>query len=281
MNRLSLQILNSNRVGELDILLSSLLSQTYQAWDLILLDESKTPVMNHKHIKDLITRMKCDGHGVIYQHQDAIYNIGKNRNRCFKIDTFKNELCVRIDDDSYCDKYYLENLVNSYFQAVSEDYKVGAIGGIVPVLGAPQIYKELPKIFNRILFSEQGDILSMADDGGNSYNSNEGDNLILSHHLRSSFLFTREAYLAVKGHPLEYGFNGFREETDFSIKMAFAGYKLFTNVNAICWHSQAGGGSRQFSPQEYQNLVRLNDLHFRTKVKHWYQNKGGNPYVNK
>ena len=273
-DRLSLQILNANRIGELDILLSSLLSQTYKEWDLILLDESDTPSIKHKHINDLIKRIRCEGHGVIYKHTEAINNIGQSRNNCYDIDLFKNELCVRIDDDSYCDVNYLKYLVTTY-KHLSKKHNVGAVGGIVPVLGNPSIKKKIPKIFNETIVDKEGNILDMADDGGMDFNVKEGSNVMMpSHHLRSSFLFTRTAYESVKGHPVEYGFNGFREETDFTMKMLFAGFSLYTNVLAVCYHLRAGGGSRQKSQQEYMNLVKINDEHFRKKIKYWIQTKG-------
>ena len=265
--RVSIQILNSNRIGELDICLTSLINQTYSNWDLIILDESDNSVIKHKHVKDTLTFIKCQGHGVIYKYQNPpMYNIGKNRNTCFELDEFENELVIRIDDDSFIDKDYIKTLVDTYENLVKKGIKVGAVGGIVPVFGNPQVYKNVPKIFNEVTINKQGDILHMSDDGGMNYLKTK---IVPSHHLRSSFLFTRESFQAVNGHPLEYGFNRFREETDFSFKMLLKGYKLFTNTGAKCYHLQAMGGSRNFSQEQYMNLVNVNDKHFRNKVKYW------------
>lgn len=274
--RVSIQVLNSNRVGELDILLTSLISQSYEQWDLIILDESQTPVINHKHINDLITFIKCRGHGVIYKYQVAIYNIGKNRNECFKNDKFENEIIIRIDDDSLLDKDYIRLLVETYKDLKSKGVKVGAVGGIVPLVGAVPTYKNVPEIFNKVELDKEGNIIKLGDDGGFDYLE---DKVVESHHLRSSFLFTRESFKAVNGHPLEYGFNGYREETDFSFKLIMiGGYKLFTRTGAKCYHLQAGGGSRNFSQEQYSNLVRINDEHFRKKVKYWFE-MYGNPFI--
>lgn len=264
--RVSLQILNANRVGELGELLTSLIYQTYTEWDLILRDESTTPSIKHKHIHDIITRLKCDGHGVIYKHDKSYSNIGLSRNLCYDLDEFKNSLIIRIDDDSICEPDYIMKLVRGYQQAVSEGYNVGAVGGLVPYIGNPVIKQKLPKVFNEIVWNNEGEIIKLEDDGGKTFYF-KPNQIIPSHHLRSSFLFTREAFEACKkangfGHPVEYGFNGFREETVLSLEIRWQGFSLFT-VDAIAWHLQAGGGSRQHSPQEYQHLVMVNDKHFR------------------
>ena len=260
--RVSVHICTKNRVGELFGCLVSLWNQTFTNWDLIIVDSGED-VRKWKMVFDLIMRFKLDGHGVKYLRDDSGKGIGRSRNIAIENDDW-NDICVRVDDDSVMDKHYLDYLQEIYSARCLNEEKVGAVGGVVPLLGQPKIYRYAPKIFNEFKFSEND--VEIGDDGGCHF---YGNSLKESHHLRSSFLFNKKAAIEVGMHPENLGGSGFREETDFCAKLLVAGYSLYTTPLAICWHIQAPTGGVRIDYNEYSRQVQLNTEWLKKRLLKW------------
>jgi len=247
-----IEICTKDRHSELSILLTSLLGQTYKDWDLIIVDDSQTPITHCKFAIDIINRIMLDGHGVdvVINNAHPPLGVGKARNKANKENT--HELGLRIDDDSMCDPNYIERLVTGYRALEAKGIKVGAVGGVVPPIGNPRFtryIKTLKDKFNKS-YAEDGKLV-IGDDGGFCYVRAGGhedgfehgiSHLIKSDHLRSSFLYNVEASRKIGGFPTEYGLTGWREETDWSFRMRLAGYELLTDPWAVCWHLQCQSG---------------------------------------
>ena len=300
--RLSVHVCTYNRVGEFGMLLSSLRFQTFKDWDLVIIDQSETPSKNYKQISDILTRLKLDGHGVKYVIDQLRKGISATRNKAVMEDPWKNEYIVRLDDDSFCEIDYLERLMKIVTKGC-DDYvetgeceherkegeckfsmmgfveKIGAVGGIVPLLGSPNIIRDtrfLKNNFDEIIYNDGR--ITVTDNGGYSWLPNK---VLLSHHLRSCFLFRRSAWEKVNGFSEDMGgsISGFREETDFSIKLAQAGYFLLLDTGAKAYHMPAmTGGARGTNQEEYRNALAINEEHFQRKFKYLF-NKFGNPYL--
>ena len=260
--RLSVHVATKNRAGELYGLLASLYNQSFKEWDLIIVDESDVSSLNAKYNRDILRRMRCEGHCVKYYQNDLRKGIANVRNLCIKNDDLNN-LCVRIDDDSILDINYLNELKKTYDYSNNRKWSIAAVGGIVPVLGAPEFNRELKKeIFNEIIFDIKKKNITITDDGGYSYSGDDGN--YVSHHLRSSFLFRKDYAKEVDNFSIDIGgMIGWREETDFCMKLIQKGYKLITNAQAKCWHQQASyGGART---PDYAVTMRINENHFQKK----------------
>lgn len=276
MRELVINVLTNNRVSELSILLTSLINQTFQEWDLVLIDDgSEQPCTNYKFFNDLIGRLRINHCVKFLRHAVPDFNIGKSRNEAVKISkTIPNnsaKYVIRIDDDSLCEKDYVEQLYLTFKKLESDGVNPGAIGGVVPMLEGPNYYRKLPLIFNETVFSEEGDILRMEDDGGFDYYD---DKLLPTHHIRSSFLFSVKAHDEAGEHPIEYGPTGFREETDFSFRLRMKGYTLWTLTGAKCYHQKARSGGARIHPQTYQEFINNNEGLFREKMKFlWKKSK--------
>jgi glycosyltransferase involved in cell wall biosynthesis len=236
--RVSIHICTKNRAGELYGLLVSLLYQVHNEWDLILVDSSNPAVTEWKFIRDVLMRMKLDGHAVKVIRDDSSKGVGRARNLAIESDDL-NAVAIRIDDDSVLNCDYVYQLVKTYEGLKHDNIKVGAVGGLVPLLGDAGFVKELaPEIFNKLTFTN--DSYVMEDDGAFQYADWDGmRTAIPSHHLRSSFLYENQAIRDAGMHPEQYGSSGFREETYLSFALLMKGYKLFTNTRAIAWHEQA------------------------------------------
>ena len=270
--RISLQICTRDRHTEILALLESLRHQTFTSWDLVLCDGSKFPqghpmqgqpnlFVNTKFGRDMITRLKLEGHGVQILVDDGA-GVCEARNKCIMEDLWQNELICRIDDDSICAEDYLEKLYN----IIIKDEKIGGVSGIVPIFGDPGMERNINivgPVMSRIDFNDEGDITYLGDDAGSPFNENK---ILPTHHLRSSFMFRRSAALKAGMFPLGLGPTGFREESKFSVRLLMLGYKLFVDTSAICWHNVCpSGGVRA---PDYGQKVQFGDLQFRKWFKH-------------
>ena len=260
--RISVHICTKNRVGEFFGCLVSLWNQTFTDWDLIIVDSGED-ARKWKMVFDLLSRFKLDGHGVKYLRDESGKGIGRSRNVAIENDDW-NEVCVRVDDDSVMDKDYLKLLVDNYITLAQND-KVGGVGGVVPLLGQPIIKLQPPKIFNEFKFTEND--VEIGDIGGISYYGHEP---LVSHHLRSSFLFNKKAAIEVGMHPENLGSSGFREETDFCAKLLVAGYTLFTIPDAIDWHIQAPTGGVRIDYNEYARQCQANTDWLKKRLLRWH-----------
>lgn len=262
--RISVQIATRDRATELAQLLTSLQSQTFKKWDLIIVDGSQPqPLIAFKFIKDAITRIQCENHGVQYIKEEIPLGVCQARNRALYEDKFENPVIARVDDDAILAPNWLEKL-----SELMTRKNTGAAGGIVPMWSAPPIIRNtkcLNGIFNRVTFKD-GKLSKLSDDGGYHYHPNM---ILHSHHLRSCFLFTRKAALDVKGFPTGYGSSGFREETDFSIKLLMNNLHLWTDTSAIAWHNLCPSGGVRAT--DYLEQVQRADKAFKTKMEYWHK----------
>lgn len=267
MVRVSLHVCSRDRFTELYGMLVSLYSQSFQDWDLILIDESDQSIASFKPLRDILTRFRLDGHGVkLIRHEGSQrQGICHARNAAIKADDW-NDVFIRIDDDTVCDKNYLKLLVDAFLHLKEKGINVAAVGGTVPLFGdaiTERNPEKVKPIFNKITYKNER--FEIGDDGGVTY---ESDDVIESHHLRSSFLFTREATAAVGGYTEMLGsVSGFREETDFGMKLRAAGYLLFTVPAAKAWHLHTPSGGVRSNPQAYAPSVALNEEFFQRKWK--------------
>jgi hypothetical protein len=266
--RIDINICTKDRHSELALLLQSLRTQTIQDFDIQIVDGSQTPILTRDFVVYIINQLKLEGHKVTIE-QEKLKGVCQARNQCFELGN--NPLTVRIDDDSICKRNFLEKLIYSYFNK-ADLVNEAVIGCIVPMMGV-SLFKRNSNLFNKlseIKINKDGNIEKIGDDLFTYYTSDK--NLIEVDHVRSSFLFSRElgekmikkyGFLYDTG----YGFVGFREESDFSLRAKMLGAKLYADVSAVCWHLQAqSGGVRT---PEYVNAVQKGDERFKRQIKKW------------
>jgi len=263
MNRVSIHVATADRPTELSVLLHSLRHQTFKDWDLILCDEGKENINKFKFVTDVLNRIKLEKHAIIYHNNNVRKGISNIRNLCVKYDSL-NDIFIRVDDDSVCAPDYLERLVRVHKK------RGGCVGGVVPPFNTPEWYRDCSKVkvFNRISFTKDG--VQIADDGGYIWTPNR---TIPSHHLRSSFLFTRKIFDDIGGFKLSSPI-GWREETIFSMEAIWKGYKLWTDTGAVCWHAHGRSGPSRLPPNEYKNLRERLENWFQTWAKRKYMKHG-------
>ena len=262
-NRVSIHVCTRDRFSELAMLLLSLREQTFTNWDLVIVDGSQpNPIFVSKFLVDITNRMKMEGHGITYVRENFPQGVIMARNTAIQSDNWSNPLILRVDDDSVCDRFYLEKLV----KLIESKPDAGAVGGVVPLFGQMEIVRNSERIdvFSKITFDSNGNVSRIGDDLGFCYEPNI---IKQAHHLRSSFLFKKEAVEKVGMFPVDYGKYSFREESDFCIRILMAGYELWVDTSAINWHLLAqSGGARG---PDYFESVQVSDAHFKRKLSWW------------
>ena len=254
-NRIGVQIITRDRIEYLASLLISLRNQTIKNWDLIIIDNSDVPIVNHHLIQAIFSRLEFEGHRIKYI-QASVRDIGALRN--IALDNDDNEFGCRIDDDGILEPDYLELLL-SVFQ---KEENAGCVGGIVPYLFYEKLYKPLPKDFNII-----SEFFDTKDDSVWFYNVPR-ETYVKADHIRSTMMYRNEVAKGIR-HPEGFGMTGFREETVFSY--AFIKNRKLQNYyvpNAVCWHVVAPkGGGRE--GQDMEQIKWENDLKMKEIFKSW------------
>ena len=267
--RVSVHLLTKDRPTEASILLNSLRHQTFKDWDLVIWDEGKESINNYKYVTDVLNRIKLEKHSIFYTKNNLKKGISHARNMCVETDRF-NDVFIRIDDDSVCEPDYIERLVSVYLNNKKKDGKDCCVGGLVPPFNSPEFYRDCTnmKVFNKAHFDENG--IYRNDDGGYVWLPHR---IIPSHHLRSSFLFTRKIWEDVGGFKLSSNI-GWEEETLFCFEAIYKGYKLFTDTGAICFHAHGRSGGARLPTAEYEELRKRIEDAFQKRMKRLYMREG-------
>lgn len=199
--------------------------------------------------------MEFEGHRVTIISTNET-GIGKLRNMTLEADDC--EFGLRIDDDSFCEPDYIEKL----FEIIKNDNLVGIVGGIVPFMFQPKNYQPLPQNPNTV--DKDGNI---TDHCVFFYNRVTTEPIDVDH-IRSSFMYRNEIAKKVKFPEVYDGLCGFREETDFCLRVKAAGLKILFVPEAVCWHLLANyGGLRPGWDKIKEDGAKKADMIFREEVK--------------
>ena len=109
--KVAILIGTANRAGEVGLLLQSIRTQTWQNFDVYLLDDaSQVPLGSFYFITNLINRMKLEGHNIFVKRNDTSKGISRMRNQMAKcaVEEGGCNLFCRVDDDTILEKDFLE-----------------------------------------------------------------------------------------------------------------------------------------------------------------------------
>ena len=266
--RINIGILTKDRPNELYGLLISLRNQTYQDWDLTILDDaSGTPYLNFHFIAVTVNRLKAEGHRVNFLRSQISKGISVGRQKLvdYCLENSECDLFARLDDDTILEPDYLEKLI----EVIDAGYDLAS--GVTPPFSNPVMERSIEfvsPIINRVVLDDEGNFIVNCDDCGNSYLE---DAIIPTHHFRSACVCKREVYEKVR-----YEENltpcGFREEEFFSFRMILEGFKLGVHTKATMWHIMTpSGGDRR---QNYSDLSVQNQIMLNKQVKKWFKKYG-------
>jgi len=266
--KVDVNIISKNREPYLYGLLLSLKYQTHKNFDVYILDDgSQMPLQNNHYLMTLIQRLKFEGHRVELIRQDRSQGIVKSRQKLVEhtLENGTGEAILRLDDDTFLEDNYIENLVN----VLEMGYDIAS--GITPPAGNPLMERDIDfvsPVINRCVLDNEGNFIINSDDCGHSYYNNK---VLLADHFRSAALIKKEVHKVIAYEEV-FTNCGFREEQFFSFRAILAGFKIGVDTGAIMWHCLApSGGDRK---QEYQNLALENQKMLNRYTRKWYKENG-------
>ena len=260
--RITIHIATRDRHSELALLLQSLRTQTYRYWDLVIGDESQTPVNNCHFLVSLFNRIKLEKHYVNTFNNDLKLGVCNIRNKIIENDYFDNPFSLRLDDDVILEPDYIEKLLKVI------DLNFDIASGVTPLLGASNLSRDIGQIdgiINKKVLDDKGNIIVHGDDCGCMYNS---EKILLAHEFRSNALIKKEVTDRIK-YEINLSPVGFREEAFFSFRAQMEGFKIGVNTKAIAWHLVAPSGGCRFD--DYGDKVVSDDRYFKKWIKEKYK----------
>ncbi len=259
--KIDICIASKDRHTELALLLQSLRTQTYQNFDIYILDDmSGTPFGNNYFLQSIFSKLKYENHRVRVLRNEIPKGVCGARNLLIdETNEFgSGELILRCDDDVILEPDYLEKLL----KGIKQGYD--AMSGVVPPFINPDSVREVKfvkPIINHHKLDNEGNLVEAKDDCGHTYD----EELILpTPHFRTNCLYKKEIQQKIR-YPIHLSHTGFREEGFFSFKMILEGYKIGINTQAIARHLLCpSGGVRA---EDYSQRVQQDDKLFKEWIK--------------
>lgn len=264
--RVTIHITTKDRHSEMALLMENLRKQTYQEFDLVILDDaSGSPLATCAFFNHIINRMKLEGHKIKQLRNNISQGVCAARNECIKQDNFGNPLTFRCDDDVLLEADYIERLV----KVIKSGYDVAS--GIVPLVAFPEKEREnrfIGKIINEHRLDKKGNLVLNKDECGYAY-LDEG--IYPTHQFRTNALYKSTLHKKVK-YPSQLSRVGFREELWFSFQAIIAGYTIGVDVQAKALHLHTSSGGCRDS--EYSQKVQLDEETTRKWIKRQFNKHG-------
>ena len=265
--RIDILIGTKNRATEVALLLQSLRTQTYQEFDIFILDDqSDIPIEQFYFMHNLYARMKAEGHKVYTQRNQFSNGVTRMRNQMAKwaCEVSENDLVCRVDDDTILESDFLERLV----AGIDKGYSL--MSGITPPIMQEPWKRDtsfVKPLISKCKVTATGVVVG--DDTGYAYLQDE---IIPSEHFRSMCLYLKSIHTKDDIWYAEHlTKHGFREEEFFSYPIIIAGHKIGVDVQAICWHQLTPSGGERGPDEQVdiqQNQVLLNQFVKELQEKH-------------
>jgi len=133
------------------------------------------------------------------------------------------------------------------------------VGGIVPFIHKKE-YAPLPKKLNTV--DKNFNIKDHCIYFFNTMDYFEVD------HIRSSFMYPNKLAKKIKFPTYNDDLAGFREETDFCLRVKHAGHKIIFVPDAVCWHLMAPyGGTRPTWLKYKERVAKVADERFKREMR--------------
>ena len=253
MNKTAVLINVRDRPSEIALLLQSLRTQTYQEFDIFILDDKSGTSLNAYHFFNcVVTRIKLENHRIFLKPTEFPHGVSRARQAIVDLAMSKGnyDYFLRVDDDVILESDYIERL----FKVIDAGYDIAS--GVTIPMQSP-VFRRDPKylngIVNRVILDEEGNYIMNGDDCGHGYTDSV---IMLAHHFRSCALIKREVHEKVKYYPTRLSKHGFREEQFFSYNAQMNGFKIGVDTMAINYHQMTPSGGERFPDQA--DLTKFN-----------------------
>lgn len=258
-SRVTIEISTKDRHPYLATLLTSLLTQTFKNWELLVMDNgSDESLIKNEQIMKLFKMCEVNGHK---WRCNKIEPMGPQKSHREALKVINTPLTCRIDDDIFLEPDFLQILFNNFL----EDQTLAAVGGIYLFVDNPWV---LPLGYENDI-KNQGKITHL--DWSLQVNRHPDNKIKEVEHLHSSFMHRTEVAKQCGSYTLELNNVGFREETEATYRMKLGGYNLRVDPKAIGYHFGASTGGDRTDPDK--KLAIDNDKIF----KNWLNNAKSEP----
>lgn len=267
--RVSITLPTRDRPGFVFLCLSSLLSQTFKYWDLVIVDASETPLTEYMEFRLLFLVAQSLGHDVkvIHSRETGIgqaWQTGMESSSC--------EIGQRLEDDVWLAPTYLEKL----YDVITTDGKIAAVAGSNPNPFYPDATEIIEKIvreslsqekpfFPNILYWQDGMVIP-TDGQGMEFDLGQSYKVC---HLHGLFMYRKSAVAEVGGFNADGSRFSHREETDLTLRLFFAGWDLLVCPDARLWHAEAPYGGARDDRELRQQIATKDEEVFQERVKAW------------
>jgi hypothetical protein len=249
-DRITIQIATRDRHSEVGFLLQSLRTQSFQAFDIMIADESQTPIQNCYFLNMLFARLQQEGHKIKLIRNDVPKGVCGIRNLLIESNDFDNEYSARFDDDVILEPDYLISMV----RGLKMGYDL--MSGVTPNMPTAEWERQpeiLGNMINKLSLDKDGKIIEYTDDCGYSYET-KNQYILPATNFRSNAVYKAKLEQDGIRYPDNLSPVGFREELWFSLKAILKGYKLGVDISAKAYHFQTPSGGCRFPdyPQKVQ-----------------------------
>jgi glycosyltransferase involved in cell wall biosynthesis len=252
MHKVDIMICSKDRPTEIFGLLQSLRTQTFQNFDVYIMDDrSGQPIQIFNFVQVIINRLKLENHFVTIWRNEIPYGVTRLRqimvDKILEVGT--GDLILRLDDDNLLEPDFIEKLV----ETIDAGYDIA--GCLVPHCAIPFIKRETKYVkpfISDVRLNEKGEIIYFGDDCGCEYIEKE---IIPSPNFRSMALIKKKVHQKVK-YEDNLGFCSYREEQFFSFRALLEGFKIGIHTGAVAYHlATPSGGERT---QAYSDGLQTN-----------------------
>lgn len=277
-NPLLITLFSRNRPNYVMQNLMSLSQQTYQDWDLLLVDDASSPaIADDEGVSNVLSRLKSDGHGVNIRRFNQ--NLGIALARKFVLKGNPETLwkyCFDLNDDHFLENDCIEIMMNT----ITRSKKIGCVGSATPWISWDEWkvfrkYEEFKEEFNIIRKNDDGTIKSLSRETDHIYLDNK--ERVLTKPIKvehcSQFIY-KLGLFNPDSIPEDYSVLSFTEETDLCLRIRKAGYKAYFQPNAINWHMMAPSGGVREKIHKKRELCRKDWQIFINNWNKWVMNNG-------
>ncbi len=250
MPLISIIISTYDRPVHLRDLLWSLVSQFYQNFEIIVVDDASHQKVRRRN-KETVERF---GDWTTIKLIESRIRLGTPRALNTGAGHSQGKILVFTDDDCLASRDWLNELLKCY--RCSDTTGVG--GRVIPIDN--DIFRPLS---TRYLL----DIGRVYDDGTvrSNFDLASPGGIPVDHLSGANMSFLRESFFRSGGFDLAYRGNAYRFETDFCLKMARLSNEMLFNPRAIVHHRRATRGGNRISAEQWYHWYARNGTYFVAK----------------
>lgn len=257
--RIEICIPSRGRTLNVVCLLQALRTQTFDRWDLTILDDNPdTSLKDNFTLKAMLSLLEMEGHRCRVIKGEAQ---GLPRAQNALLSATKKNLIARIDDDTLPARIDYLSLLMKVLQTDSSG-QISAVGGPIPHFqGGTLADYALPdaETLDRYAPFEAPFIRYVQP-------SEAQPRLVTA--LYSTFIYKRACFLKAGGFSLSYSTVAEKEETDILTRTQFLGGRLVFHPQALLWHLKApSGGIRYISEEEKNHRFQKDYANFVDRMK--------------